>query len=157
MQLKVGDTAPAFAGQADDGRLLSLGELLAKGPLVLYFYPKDETMGCTAEACSFRDRWDPVQAENATVVGVSGDSVSSHSSFKSHHSLPFTLISDPDGVIRGAYGVKGRLIQPRVTFVIDEGGIIRHIYNSQMNATRHVDEALKALRDMKAATQSVDT
>jgi len=146
MTLKVGEKAPQFSAQADDGGQLDLLGLLREGNVVLYFYPKDETMGCTAEACSFRDNWSEVRAEKAVVIGVSSDSVESHASFKKHHDLPFTLVSDPDKRIRESYGVRGRIMPARVTFVIDQSGVIRHIYDSNLAPTHHVREALAALR-----------
>ncbi|HVP23687.1 MAG TPA: peroxiredoxin [Conexivisphaerales archaeon] len=149
MTLKVGETAPAFRAKADDGSTFDLGEATARSNVVLYFYPKDETMGCTAEACSFRDSWSQIREEDATVVGVSQDSVDSHASFKRHHDLPFTLVSDADGRIRKSYGVTGKLMQPRVTFVIDRNGIVRHVYDSRLSPTSHVREALEALRRLR--------
>jgi peroxiredoxin Q/BCP len=146
MTLKVGERAPMFSAQADDGTVFDLLEALKAGSVVLYFYPKDETMGCTAEACSFRDNWNEVLAEKAAVIGVSSDSAESHASFKKHHDLPFKLVSDADKRIRESYGVKGRLIPPRATFVIDQSGVIRHVYDSNLAPTRHVREALAALR-----------
>jgi peroxiredoxin Q/BCP len=150
MTIKAGEVAPQFVAEADDGSRVDLSELLKKGNVVLYFHPKDETQGCTAEACSFRDSWSEVRAQDAIIIGVSSDSVESHSSFKKHHDLPFTLVSDPDKKIREAYGVKGRLIAPRVTFVIDRSGVVRHVYDSQLTPTRHVQEALTALRRLRA-------
>jgi peroxiredoxin Q/BCP len=152
--LKPGERAPEFSAPADDGSQFDLRSALQRGNVVLYFYPKDETAGCTAEACSFRDKWNEVQAEGATVVGVSSDSVESHASFKRHHGLPYVLISDPASRIREAYGVRGKLIAPRVTFVIDKQGTIRHVYDSQFAATRHVREALDALRKLRAMPSS---
>jgi peroxiredoxin Q/BCP len=150
MAIKVGEKAPEFSAPADDGRLVELSRALEEGSVVLYFYPKDETMGCTAEACSFRDNWKEVLSEKAVVIGVSSDSVESHASFKKHHDLPFTLVSDRDKRIREAYGVRGRLIPPRVTFVIDQSGIIRHVYDSNLAPTHHVREAMAALRRINA-------
>jgi peroxiredoxin Q/BCP len=145
MVLKVGDRAPSFEALTEEGTPTSLKAELAKGEVILYFYPKDETFGCTAEACSFRDSWSEVLATGAVVLGVSSDSVTSHASFKKHHNLPFTLLSDPNGLLGEAYGVKGWLLPPRVTFVIDHSGIIRHVYSSGLAPTRHVAEALSAL------------
>ncbi len=151
MTLKVGDQAPMFSAPADDGSMIDLGEVIKKGNVVLYFYPKDETQGCTAEACSFRDNWEELVSEGGIVIGVSSDSVESHLSFKKHHKLPFILVADPDKRIRESYGVRGRLLPPRVTFVIDRTGIIRHVYDSQLAPTHHVREALQALRSIRAA------
>jgi peroxiredoxin Q/BCP len=152
MTLKVGEKAPEFSAQADDGRQVDLLGALKEGSVVLYFYPKDESMGCTAEACSFRDNWSEVRAEKAVVIGVSSDSVVSHASFKKHHDLPFTLLSDPDRRIRESYGVRGRLMPARVTFVIDQSGVIRHVYDSNLAPTHHVREALAALRMINEGT-----
>jgi peroxiredoxin Q/BCP len=127
---------------------------VGKKNVVLYFYPKDETPGCTAEACSFRDNWEEVKKYDAVVVGVSSDSVESHKQFKMRHSLPFTLVSDPDKNIRKLYDVKGSLMPPRVTFVIDKEGVIRHVYDSQLNATAHVKEALSALKKIVGEVKS---
>ncbi len=150
MQLKVGDRAPDFTGLSDDGGKISLSDKLKDGPVVLYFYPKDETPGCVAEACSFRDRWDEITRLGATVLGVSSDSLESHRKFKSNRKLPFTLISDESKDIRKAYGATGTLIPPRITYVIDKRGIIREVYNSQINASNHVEVALKALKSLSS-------
>lgn len=150
MQLKVGDRAPDFTGLSDEGGKISLSEKLKEGPVVLYFYPKDETPGCVAEACSFRDRWDEITKLGAIVLGVSSDSLESHRKFKSNRKLPFTLISDESKDIRKAYGATGTLIPPRITYVIDKSGIIREVYNSQINASNHVEVALKALRSLSS-------
>lgn len=149
MAPRVGDEAPSFEGISDDGSRVSLKDLLSKGEVVLYFYPKDETPGCTAEACAFRDRWGKIEELGATVVGVSSDSVESHASFKAHHRLPFTLVSDEGQEIRSLYGAKGKFVSPRVTFVIGRDGIVRHVYRSQVDAKSHVEEAIRALAKMK--------
>ncbi len=149
MTLKVGARAPGFSAPSADGSTVDLSKSLERGNVVLYFYPKDETQGCTAEACSFRDRWEEIRSEDATVIGVSSDSVEAHVSFKKRHDLPFTLVSDRDKKIREAYEVKGRLLPSRVTFVIDRAGIIRHVYDSQLAPTHHVREALEALRAIR--------
>ncbi len=154
MTLKVGEKAPQFSAQADDGSHVDLLGALKEGNVVLYFYPKDETMGCTAEACSFRDYWKEVRAEKAVVIGVSSDSVESHASFKKHHELQFTLVSDPDKRIRESYGVQRRLMPARVTFVIDQSGVIRHVYDSNLAPTHHVREALAALRRINGGVVS---
>ncbi len=148
MTLKVGDKAPDFTGLTDNGERINLSEKLKEGPVVLYFYPKDETPGCTAEACSFRDNWEDIRKLGATVLGVSSDSVESHKNFKSNRNLQFTLISDEKKEIRKAYGATATLIPPRVTFVIDKEGLIREVYNSQLNATHHVNVAVKSLKSL---------
>jgi peroxiredoxin Q/BCP len=147
--LKVGDKAPNFEGFTDENKKVSLIELLEKNNLVLYFYPKDETPGCTAEACSFRDEWDDLLGLDANVVGISSDSVESHKKFKENRKLPFTLISDPSKSIRKLYEASGMLLPSRVTYIIKKDGTIVHVYNSQLNAKNHVREAVEALKKIK--------
>ncbi len=148
MTLKVGEKAPDFTALTDNNERITLSAKLKEGPVVLYFYPKDETPGCIAEACSFRDRWEDFRKLDATVLGVSSDSTESHKNFKSHRNLQFTLVSDETKEIRKAYGAIGTLIPPRITFVIDRDGIIREVYNSQLNASNHVEVALKTLKSI---------
>lgn len=118
--------------------------------LVIYFYPKDETSVCTAEACSFRDSYEDFVAAGADVIGVSRDDTKSHESFKSHHRLPFTLLTDPDGSVARAFDVKKSfgLLAGRVTYVFDKGGVLRHRFESQLRAGKHVDEALAAVKKL---------
>jgi peroxiredoxin Q/BCP len=122
--------------------------------MVVYFYPKDETAGCTAEACSFRDSYEDFTAAGAEVIGISGDSSSSHEKFASHHRLPFVLLSDPDGTARDAFGVKKTLglIPGRYTFVVDRKGVIQHGFESQVRVGKHVDEALASVKRLVAAS-----
>lgn len=120
--------------------------------MVLYFYPADETYGCTMEACGFRDEYESFVDEGAMVVGVSPDSLESHRRFAEHHRLPFSLLSDPDGALRNKYGV-GRtlgLVPGRVSFVIDRQGVIRHVFDSQLRARQHVGKALGVVRRLSA-------
>jgi len=145
MAIKVGEKAPDFKAVSDTGSSVTLSDALKDGPVVLYFYPKDETPGCTAEACTFRDRWDDIKKLGATILGVSSDSLESHKKFKEKRNLPFTLLSDPDKSIRKLYGATGAILPPRITFVIDTDGTIRHVYNSQLNARNHAVEAINAL------------
>ncbi len=145
MRLKENDMAPVFESFTETGEKFSLGDLLGKTNIVLYFYPKDFTMGCTKEACAFRDNWNKVISLGATIIGVSSDSPETHSRFKKEHSLQFTLLSDQNKDIRKLYGIDGMFIPPRTTFVIDKRGKIRHIFNSQLNVTKHVEEALATL------------
>src|SRR5690349_17523932 len=134
-RIDAGDPAPDVTFQAAEGPR-RLRELIGKKALVLYFYPKDETPGCTAEACAFRDQHDEFVAAGAVVVGVSGDSAESHARFKAHHGLPFDLVSDPGGAAARAFGVKRTLglVPGRVTFVIDDQGVVRHRYDSLLRA-----------------------
>lgn len=144
----VGERAPDFALADANGRTVTLSEFKGKKAVVLYFYPKDDTPGCTKEACTFRDSYEDFQAAGAEVIGVSSDSGESHRSFAARHGLPFTLLSDAGGAVRKKYGVPATLglLPGRVTFVIDRDGIVRHVFNSQLAAARHVSEALDAIR-----------
>lgn len=144
MKLKVGDLAPNFEGINEAGEKVSLSDFKDKY-VVLYFYPKDDTPGCRAEALSFKENWDEIIKRGAVVIGVSGDSQESHKKFKEKYQLPFTLISDENDKIRETYGAKGLLIPARVTFVINPEGRIVLIYSSQMNPTSHVKEVLNVL------------
>jgi len=149
MALKVGDKAPDFSAVSDEGNEVTLSEKLKEGPVVLYFYPKDETPGCVAEACAFRDNWEEIRKLGAEVFGVSSDTVDSHRQFKQNRNLQFTLLSDPNKEIRKKYRATGTVIPPRITYVIDQNGVIREVYNSQFNAASHSQIALKALRAIK--------
>jgi peroxiredoxin Q/BCP len=143
----VGDRAPDFTLPDQAGRPVRLSDLVGKQNVVLYFYPKDATPGCTAEARAFRDAYDAFTDADTEVIGVSSDSVKSHERFAAKHALPFILLSDRDGAVRELYGVERTLgIFPgRVTYVIGRGGGVRHVYSSQLRATRHSREALQAL------------
>jgi peroxiredoxin Q/BCP len=143
-RLWIGDRAPDFELFDQEGKPFRLHERCAEGPLVLYFYPKDETPGCTAEACAFRDQYEDFTAAGARVVGVSSDSVDSHRAFAARHRLPFTLLADPGGKLRAAFGVPKTLglLDGRVTYVLDRSAVIRHAFSSQIQARRHVKEAL---------------
>jgi peroxiredoxin Q/BCP len=149
-RVEVGDQAPGFRLPSQTGEEVSLQELLVRGPVVLYFYPKDETPGCTAEACSFRDSYEVFREAGAEVVGVSSDSVASHEAFADRHRLPFTLLADAGGEVRKRYGVRPSLgiLPGRVTYVIDREGVVRHVFSSQMGVQRHVREALDALKEI---------
>ena len=148
--LEVGQVAPAFELRSQEDNLISLASLCAQGPVVVFFYPKDETPGCTAEACSFRDNYDAFREVGAAVVGISSDSIDSHRRFVAKHQFPFLLLSDSDQAVRKRYGVTKTLglFPGRVTFVIDAKGIVRHVFSSQFNATKHIPEALRIVRDL---------
>jgi peroxiredoxin Q/BCP len=153
MKLNENDVAPPFTATTDSGEKFSLAEEIGKSNIILYFYPKDFTAGCTKESCAFRDNWDRVKSLDARVFGISSDDTESHKSFKEKYSLQFTLLSDPDHEIRKIYGVQSRLIPPRVTFVIDKQGKIRGIFNSQMNISKHIDSALETLSKIQTESQ----
>ncbi len=155
-RLSVGEPVPDVSFRGADGAV-KLKDLIGERVLVLYFYPKDETPGCTAQACSFRDRYQDFTDAGADVVGVSTDSGSSHDAFKSHHRLPFRLLTDEGGAAAKAMGVGKTLgiIPGRSTFVIDPAGVVRLRWDGQLGAVRHVDEALAIVRSMaKAPTAS---
>lgn len=153
MSLKTGDKAPDFSLPKQDGTPVHLKELLQKGTVVLYFYPKDDTPGCTREACSFRDSYETFKEAGAEVVGISSQSAASHEAFAAKHRLPFTLLADEGGKVRRQYGVPSTLglLPGRVTYVIDRSGTVRHVFNSQLNATRHVTEALGIVKQLQGA------
>ncbi len=136
-----GKPAPAIKAQAHDGTVIDLAALKGK-QVVLYFYPKDETPGCTKEACAFRDAWNDLAKTGVVLVGVSTDSLASHKQFAEHHKLPFHLISDEDGSIAKAYGVpnNGGFLG-RQTFVIGADGTIKKIYRS-VDVSKHASEIL---------------
>ena len=152
LTVQVGDKAPDFTLPSQIGDNVTLSEYLGKKNVVLYFYPKDETPGCTKEACSFRDSYEELTNLGAEVLGVSGQSVESHKSFATHHNLPFILLSDENNKVRKLYGVPSSLglLPGRVTYIIDKQGIVRHIFNSQTQAERHVEEARKALLEIES-------
>jgi thioredoxin-dependent peroxiredoxin len=146
----VGYRAPEFTVQSHTGQEVSLADYRGKNAVVLYFYPKDGTTICTKEACSFRDAYENFVQAGAVVIGVSSDSAESHQAFVASHRLPFVLLTDEDGSLRKAFGVSKTLgIMPgRVTYVIDKDGVVRHIFNSQFAAERHVAEALNIVREL---------
>jgi peroxiredoxin Q/BCP len=133
------------------GDNVTLSEYQGKKNVVLYFYPKDETRGCTREACEFRDRYDVFTGLGAEVLGVSSDTLESHKSFATHHGLPFLLLSDEDGKVRKLYGVPSSMgiIPGRVTFIIDKKGVVRHVFSSQFQPEKHIEEALKVLKELE--------
>lgn len=147
-RVEVGSRAPDFALPSQSGRMVSLSDLLGRRPVVLFFYPKDGTPGCTRQACAFRDGYEEFGELDAEVIGISSDSVTSHERFAADHDLPFDLLSDEGGRVRALYGVPGTLglFPGRVTYVIDAEGIVRHVFSSQLGVERHVEEALGSVR-----------
>jgi thioredoxin-dependent peroxiredoxin len=144
----VGSVAPDFTLPSQSGEIVSLGDFLGTRPVVLFFYPKDNTLGCTKEVCAFRDSFEELGRLDAEVIGISSDSVESHKGFAEKHKLPFTLLSNQGSRVRRLYGVPSTfgLFPGRVTYVIDKEGVVRHIFSSQLGVERHVEEALQALR-----------
>jgi thioredoxin-dependent peroxiredoxin len=147
-KVKVGSVAPDFTLPSQAGEMVSLEEFFGRKPVVLFFYPKDDSPGCTREVCAFKDNFEEFGELDAEVIGISSDSVESHMSFAVKHDLSFTLLSDEGGNIRRLYGVPKTfgLFPGRVTYVIDREGVVRHVFASQLSVKRHVQEALTALR-----------
>jgi thioredoxin-dependent peroxiredoxin len=150
--LNVGDPAPDFTLQNDAGENVKLSSLRGK-PVILYWYPRDDTPGCTKEACSIRDAYGEFQRAGAAVFGISADSVKSHEKFKRKYSLPFALLSDPDHSVSEQYGVWGEkkfmgktfMGINRITYLIDENGVVKHVW-PKVNPEGHADEILAALK-----------
>jgi peroxiredoxin Q/BCP len=149
--VKVGDKAPDFTLPSQMGDNVTLSEFFSKKNIVLYFYPKDESTGCTAEACTFRDNYQELTNLGAEVIGISGQSIESHKSFATHYGLPFILLSDEDNKVRKLYGVPSTMgiIPGRVTYIINKQGIVRHIFSSQTQTQRHVEEAKRTLEELE--------
>ena len=152
MALKTGDKIPLFALPDENGNSFNIERLLSKKTVVIYFYPKDETAGCTKQACAFRDHYQDFLDAGAEVIGISSDSEESHRSFSYHHRLPFVLLSDKGGELRDKFGVPASLlglIPGRVTYVVDKQGTIKYIFNSQIRIRKHITEALRILKELK--------
>ncbi|MDP2159265.1 MAG: peroxiredoxin [Flavobacterium sp.] len=150
MALKVGDKVPHFTAKDTNGNLFDSTSILEKKPVVIYFYPKDDTRVCTEQACSFRDSYQEFTDLGAEVIGVSGDSTSSHQKFAQKHQLPFTLLSDHDKKLRNLFGVPTALfglIPGRVTYVIDEKGIIKLIFDN-LSGKIHIEKALQMVKKL---------
>lgn len=153
-KVDVGDVAPDFTLPDQTGTPVRLHDRLGRNNVVLYFYPKDQTPGCTIEAKAFRDSYDAFTAAGAEVIGVSADSVASHRRFVASHGLPFLLLSDRDGEVRASYGVEKTLglLPGRVTYVIDRNGVVRHVYSSQLRVKRHTRDSLAVARALGEPT-----
>ena len=151
MALKTGDKIPPFSLTDQNGKNFNINNLLTKKSLVIYFYPKDETAGCTKQACAFRDHYQDFKDAGAEVIGISSDSEDSHGSFADHHKLPFILLSDKDGFLRKEFGVPGDLlglIPGRVTYIVDKQGTVKYIFNSQIRIEKHITESLRILKEL---------
>jgi len=148
-RVDVGDAAPDFTLLDEAGREVRLADFAGR-PLVLFFYPKDDTAGCTVEVCAFRDAYDEFVAAGAEVAGVSSDPVASHERFARRHGLPYRLLSDEGGALRARFGVPKTLglLPGRVTYVIDGDGVVRHVFASQVQLRAHVREALATVREV---------
>jgi peroxiredoxin Q/BCP len=151
--VRVGEPAPDFEIPSSTGETVRLSDFRGKSEVVLFFYPKDNTPGCTVEACAFRDSYEAFREAGAEVIGISGDPVDSHRRFAERFRLPFVMVSDVDGSVRRRYCVDRTLglLPGRVTYVIDRDGIVRHVFSSQFRPKKHVAEALKILESLRSA------
>jgi peroxiredoxin Q/BCP len=148
-RIKTGDTIPVFKLKNQHNEWINMADYIGKKNLVLFFYPKDDTPGCTREACSFRDQYEDFLDSGAQVFGISGQSVESHKNFAKKHNLNYHLLADKGNEVRKLFGVPANifgLLPGRVTYVADKRGEVQYIFNSQMQVEKHVEEALKALK-----------
>lgn len=152
MSLQIGDRIPAFTMPDQTGAMRDDASLLGRGPFVVFFYPKDDTPGCTVEACTFRDEYAAFTDAGAEVYGVSADSPESHTAFAAKHRLPYTLLTDEGRRVGARFGVTKRLgiLPGRVTFVFDSEGRLRHRFTSDFNMKKHVTESLEVIRGLAA-------
>ncbi len=152
--VNVGDAIPQFSLPDQNNEVINIADKIGNNILVIYFYPKDDTPGCTAEACSFRDQYQDFTDAGAEVIGISFDSPSRHKKFAAKHRLPFTLLSDSKKQVLKAFGVPTLMfgmLPGRVTYVVDRQGVIQHVYNSNANATQHVQESLQIIKKLQEA------
>ena len=155
MAIQVGDVVPQFSAVDAQGTLFDSASVIGKKPVVLYFYPKDNTPGCTAQACSFRDQYEDFLDLGAEVIGISSDGLASHQKFTAQYQLPFLLLSDTEKKIRKLFGVPTAffgLLPGRVTYVIDAKGVVQMVFNSML-AGQHIPKALEAIK--KIVTQEM--
>jgi thioredoxin-dependent peroxiredoxin len=155
MALQTGDKCPSFTLPDQNGAPFHIDDLIGKKLLVIYFYPKDETGGCTAEACSFRDNYEDFSALGCEVIGISGDGIASHEKFAAKHRLNFTLLADTKKEVHKLFGVSGSLfglLPARMTFIIDKTGTIRSTHNSLSDPQGHVKAARQAIETLAKST-----
>lgn len=150
MSLQIGDRLPPFSMLDQTGTPREAASLIGRGPFVVFFYPKDDTPGCTVEACTFRDQYEAFTDAGAEVYGVSADSPESHTAFAAKHRLPYTLLTDEGRRVGATFGVTKRLgiLPGRVTFVFDRDGVLRHRFTSDFNMKKHVSESLEVIRGL---------
>ncbi len=151
-KIEKGSKVPSFTLKDQDGNLFDLKNVVGKKNLVIYFYPKDDSPGCTKEACYFRDQFEVFNQADAMIIGISGQSVESHKKFAEKYRLSFTLLSDEGNKVRKLFGVPSNMfgsIPGRVTYIVDKTGTVVYVFDSQSQATKHVDEALRILKEMK--------
>jgi peroxiredoxin Q/BCP len=147
-KIEVGDKVPSFSLKDQNGKLFRVNNLVGK-PMVIYFYPKDDTPGCIKEACKFRDEYESFVNLDVIVIGISSDNVLSHKKFEEKYNLPFTLLADINNKVRKLFRVpKSMIFLPgRVTYVIDKNGIVQYIFNSQFGAEKHIENSLNKLKE----------
>lgn len=153
-KLKINQQIPVFEALDQEAQLVT-SKSFSGSPLVLYFYPKDDTPGCTAQACAFRDAIEDFKSLDVRVVGISSDSPESHKKFAERHQLPFTLLSDSSNKIRQQFGVPKSLfglLPGRVTYLFDSNGKLVHIFNSQLNVKQHIGEALNKMKKIEQSS-----
>ena len=152
MSLPIGERAPDFTLPSSRGGEVTLSKLIGQKNVVLFFYPLDDSPGCTVEACAFRDAYEDFVAAGAEVIGISTGELYEHHYFARKHDLPMQLLSDAGGKVRQRYGVKATLgiLPGRETFIIDKEGLVRHVFRSQLRVKRHIQEALEVLRTLDA-------
>lgn len=151
-KVTVGGRIPVFELKDQDDKIFKLDSVLGKKNLIIYFYPKDDSPGCTKEACSFRDQFEVFSDADALVIGISAQSVESHRAFAKKHRLNFTLLSDTGNKVRKQFGVKADLfglLPGRVTYVVNKQGRVEYLFSSQIQAEKHVSEALRILKQIK--------
>lgn len=149
--LDPGSKAPDFFLKDQNGKDFRLTDVVGKKNIVLYFYPKNETPGCTKEACAFRDHYETFTDAGAEVIGISTDSVESHQKFAQNRNLPFVLLSDPGFAVHRLYDACPSFFgiwKARITYVIDREGTIRHAFHSQFQVQKHVEDALKTIQEL---------
>jgi len=150
--IEKGSKVPTFVLPDQNGKLFDIQSVIGKKNLVIYFYPKDDSPGCTREACYFRDQYEVFNHADAMIIGISGQSVNSHKKFAEKYKLSFTLLSDTGNKVRKLFGVPTDFfgtLPGRVTYIVDKSGTVIYVFNSQSQATKHVDEALRILRGLK--------
>jgi len=152
MGLQAGDKCPSFSLPDQRGTVISIDALIGKKLLVIYFYPKDETSGCTREACTFRDNYAIFEELGCEVIGISSDSIEAHERFAANHRLNFTLLADTEKKVRKLFGVPNNLfglISGRVTYIVDKSGIIRSVHNSLTDPESHIRKSLEIIQQLK--------
>jgi peroxiredoxin Q/BCP len=151
MSLQKGDKCPIFQLKNQFDQIVDITDYLGKQNIVIFFYPKDETPGCTKEACAFRDDFEEFLKYNCALFGISSDSVQKHLSFSKNHNLPYNLLADETKTVRKLFGVPGNLfglLPGRVTYIINKNGFIEEVFNSQTNPLGHIASALKTLNEL---------